>query len=115
MYDLREMRIGTVIWLSLLFCLSYLIVYFFLFLFQVVISENFHYDLFARETGALVQMVVAVVGASTIMYMSMNTQILETNVKLANEKKDDKEVPEDKKKEPPVESEEDKAYNAGQS
>ena len=63
----REIRIETTLWLTFLFCMCFLIVFFYLLMFEMVIMENFHYALFEDAWGAIVHFICSALGSCTIL------------------------------------------------
>ena len=89
MFGFKEIRIGSQLWMTLSFCVCYLIVYFYLFLFEIVIIENFGYKIFDDEIGALCHMVLSVIGTCTVLYLC--TYIEEINLKYPKKEEKEKE------------------------
>ena len=89
MFGFKEIRIGSQLWMTLSFCICYLIVYFYLFLFEIVIIENFGYKIFDDEIGALCHMVLSVIETCTVLYLSK--YIEQINLKYTKKEEKEKE------------------------
>lgn len=85
MFGFREIRLGSLLWMTFSFCVCYLIVYFYLMLFALVIMENFGHPIFDKESGALCHMILSVIGSCTVLILC--TVIQDINLKYPEEKK----------------------------
>ena len=77
--NFKQLRIGSILWLIFLYCMAFLVIYFYMSLFTIVIAEQLGYDLFSVEAGALCHVICSTVGSAAVLYLGVYTQ--EMNLK----------------------------------